>query len=77
MKSSEFSNFLGLAEEREPIFREVLATANDLVKEVFQDHLSYAETAISHSRDLLPSSPSGLEAPGSTTSTKPPSERGV
>lgn len=69
MNSSESSNFLGLVEEREPIFREVLAAANDLVKEVFQDYLSYAETAISHSRDLLPSPPSGLESPGSTAST--------
>lgn len=64
MKSSEFSNFLRLAEEREPVFKEVLAGANDLVKEGFQDHVSYAETAMSHSRNLLPSPPSGLEAPG-------------
>lgn len=77
MKSSEFSNFLRLAKEREPIFREVLTAANDLVKEGFQDHLLYAETAISHSRNLLPSPRSGLEAPGSTASTKPPSEHGV
>lgn len=77
MKSSEISNFLRLAEEREPIFREVHAAANDLVKEGFQDHSLYAQTAISHSRNLLPSPRSDLEAPGSTASTKPPSEHGV
>lgn len=77
MKGSELSNFLKLAEEREPIFREVLAAANDLVKEGLQDHLSYAETAISQSRNLLPSPPSGLEAPASTASTKAPFEHGV
>ena len=77
MKSSEFSNFLRLAEEREPVFKEVLAAANGLVKEGFQDHLSYAETAISYSRNLLPSPPSGLEAPRSTASTKSLSEHGV
>lgn len=35
IKSSELSNFLRLAEEREPVFREVLAAVNGLVKEGF------------------------------------------
>lgn len=55
----------------------MLTAANGLVKEGFQDHLLYTETAISHSRNLIQSLPSGLEAPGSTASTKPLSEHGV
>ena len=35
MKISEFNDFLRLAEEREPVFREVLAAANEIVKEEF------------------------------------------
>ena len=64
MKISEFNDFLRLAEEREPVFREVLAAANEIVKEEFQDHISKAETAISHP----PSPPSGLSVPQSAAS---------
>ena len=48
MKISEFNNFLRLAEEREPVFREALAAANDMVKDEFQDHILNAEIATSH-----------------------------
>ena len=56
MKISEFNNFLRLAEDREPLFREALAAANDMVMAEVQDHISNAETATSH----LSSPPSGL-----------------
>jgi len=66
MKSSEFNNFLRLAEEREPEFRDVLAAANDMVKEGFQDHVSHTEPAMSRPPSWLPSPLSDLSALGST-----------
>ncbi len=77
MKISEFNNFLKLAEEREPVFRDVLAAANEMVKEGFQDHVLYAETAMSHPPSLLPSPPSGLNMSGSTASIMSGFEHGV
>lgn len=68
MRSSEFIAFLSLAEDREPIFREVLATANDMAKKVFQDQILCAKTATSHPRNLLPSPLSGLDTLETTTS---------
>ncbi len=77
MKSSEFNNFLRLAEEREPEFREVLAATNDMVKEGFQDYILHAETAITHPPSLLPSPPSGLNMSESTASIMSGFEHGV
>lgn len=48
MKRSEFTDFLKLVEEREPVLREALAAANGTVNEGILDCVSYAETAISH-----------------------------
>ena len=61
MKVLEFNNFLRLAEEREPVFREALAAANDMVKHEFQDHMSNSEIATSQP-------PLGLGVPQSATS---------
>jgi len=77
MKNSEFNNFLRLAEEREPVFRDVLAAANGMVTEGFQDHVSHTELAISHPPALLPSPPSDLSALGNTTSIMSGSEHGI
>jgi len=60
MKSADLNKFLRLAEEREPVFREVLVAANDMVKEGFQDHVSNTKTAMIRPPRLLPSPPSGL-----------------
>lgn len=48
MRTSEFTNFLRLAEEGKPVFREALTAANKMVKDEIQDHVSNAETATSH-----------------------------
>lgn len=77
MKISEFYNFLRLAEEREPVFWDVLAAANDMMKEGFQDHVPHAETEMSHSPTLLPSPPSGLNVSKSTPSIMAGLEHGV
>lgn len=55
MKTSEFNNFLRLAEEREPVFKDVLASANDMMEDGFQDHLLHTETAMTNPPSLLPS----------------------
>lgn len=73
MRISESNNFLRLAEEREPVLREALAAANNMVKEGFQDHISDAETATSH-----PSSPPpGLDTPHSAVSIISGVEHGI
>ena len=64
MKISDFNDFLRLIEERELVFRELLAAANEVVKEEFQDHILNAEIATSY--PLFP--PSGLNVPQSAIS---------
>ena len=73
MKISEFNNFLKLAEEREPVFRQVLAAANDIVKDEFQNQISKTKTATSHK----PAPLSGLRMPESAASIISKIEHGV
>lgn len=77
MKISEFNNFLRLAKKREPIFRDGLAAANDMMREEFQDDASHTEPAIGHPPTLLPSPPPDLKAPGSIASIMSGSEYDV
>ncbi len=77
MKNSNFTSFLNLVEEREPVFRETLAAANGIVEGGFLDHVSYAETATSHPQNLLSPPPSGLNISGDTESILPGHEDGL
>lgn len=65
MKSADFTTFLRLVEEREPVFREALAAANKMVKEGVFDHAS--EVARSYPQNLIKSPPSNLDIRGGTS----------
>ena len=60
MKSSDFTKFFNLVEDREPVFKEALVAANGMVKGGFLDHVPYAEMTISHPQNLLSSPLSSL-----------------
>jgi len=77
MKRSDFLNFLQLVEEREPVFMEALAAANDLVKAGFLDQLSYSDTGNIHPQLLLSSPPSGLIASEATSPILPGNTSGL
>ena len=77
MKSSDFTQFLSLVEEREPIFREALAAANRMVEGKFLDHVSYPGTAMSHPQNSLSSPPSDRTFSGETISTLSGHENGL
>ena len=53
MKNSDFTDFLNLMEEREPVFKEALATANNAMMKRSINHESYAEPHMSNPPSLL------------------------
>lgn len=61
MRRADFTRFLQLVEEREPVFKEALDAANNMVKESFFHHTPRADTVLGSPQHLTPSLPLNLD----------------
>ena len=77
MKNSDFTKFLNLMEEREPVFGEALATANNAIMKGSINHESYFEPDMSNPRNLLSSPQSYSNISAGTLSILPVYEKGM
>ena len=77
MKNSDFTNFLNLVEEREPVFREALAIANNAMMKGPINHESYFEPDMGNPRNLLSSPQSCSNISAGTLSILPGYEKGM
>ena len=71
MKNADFTRFFQLMEEREPVFRQSLAEANNMIKQGFLDHSSCAETILSYPQNPTQSPPSNLDIRGGASPVGP------